>query len=290
MNKEDLKKLKEKYEDVFEVEIANRIFIFRALGRIEYATIVMQNYELGDFQEKICEVATIYPTGNNFGEGLAGVAEILSDFIIDASGSHAGQIFDILMEHREEMENFDFQIDSIIHEVYPEFRIDEIEKWPIRKTLYYYSRAEWVLRNVRGIETETFFLLDELIKRRIESLYSDETDEVAEETEKETDVKEEVRSDKEILMQEFTEVPVSGGFSSAAPVTKESVVPLVPEKKEVKKDNKNNEEEARRVLNLMNQEAASRGMNIGALQKSIPSVLPEQKMFEYQEDLHGKFD
>lgn len=262
MNKEFIDKLKAEFETVYQIVIGKQTFIFRPLGRIEYAEIVVQDLELGLFQEEICTKATLYPINYDFSIGLGGTAETLSDQILDASGLHEGQIFDILMDYRLEMDNFDFQIDSIIHEVYPEYPIEEIERWPIRKTLYYYSRAEWVLRNVRGVQAETFFLLDELIKRRVESL-NGETEQTTEDTNIDT-------NEKEALINEFTQ---------PEPVPVET-------KPEPSDDAK---EQERRMLELMRTEAASRGMTIGEVQTDI-GKLPEQKWFLHDEELTGDYE
>lgn len=256
---------KSKYDEVFEIEILDQKFIFRSLGRTEYATIAIRELDLGEYQEEICKAATLYPFNYNFSIGKAGIAECLSDAIIDATGAHEGQIFDILIDHRMEMQNFDFQLDSIIHEVYPEFPITEIEKWSIRKTLYYYSRAEWVMRNIRGIQTETFFLLDNMIEERLKMLYPEEfEDENTEEQVSDED------GNKNIL-DEFK--------------IKDEVNSLEKDKEEI-----DLKEQERQMLALMQQEAASRGMQIGSIQKNLDKNIPESKWFEYEDDLKGNID
>lgn len=302
MNKAEKEKYKAMNETVYQIEFENLIFIFRPLGRLEYAEIALEELDEGEMQEAICQESVLYPKDYDFTKGLAGIPEVLSENILDASGLKQGQIFDILMDYREEMDNFDFQIDSIIHEVYPEYAIEEIESWPVRKTLYYYSRAEWVMRNVRHVEAETFYLLDKLIELRIESLNkSEEVEEIEEEPPSKEDEKNAIKNEflqaeqqqNERLAAEQAQPKRTGGFSSSKRVEK---TPESERKKPIQKINKpeTNSEEAkemeRRMLQLMNQEASGRNMKVGEVQKHIPSRLEEEKMFKYQEDLHGSWE
>lgn len=152
----DLDYLKSIYESIFQIEVLDHVFVFRALGREEYREIMDQQMDLGSFQEAICFTGNIFPNDYDFTEGIAGVAELLADLILDASGLHGKQGKEILDEHRMEMENFDFQVDCMIHEAFPEFSLEEIATWPLRKSLFYLSRAEWILTNLRGVSIIPF--------------------------------------------------------------------------------------------------------------------------------------
>lgn len=140
------------YEDIFMIDLIESSFIFRALGREEYKQILMMDLGIPEFQEEICRVGILFPEDFDFNKFTAGGPEILSDLIIDASGLHEKQAGALLDEYREEMDNYDYQVDCMIHEAFPEHSIPEIATWPLRKTLYYLSRAEWVLRNLRGVQ------------------------------------------------------------------------------------------------------------------------------------------
>lgn len=301
MNDFDKVKYKKKYENIYRLDFEEVSFIFRPLGRLEYAEIALEELGEAEMQETVCRAAILYPTDYDYESGLAGIPEVLSENILDASGLKQGQIFDILMDYRDEMDNFDFQIDSIIHEVYPEYKIEEIESWPVRKTLYYYSRAEWVMRNVRHVETETFYLLDELIKLRIEALNTDseeveDNEEAIKEDEKDSirnEFLEAERKQNERLEAE-QEIPrQTGGFSSTKKIEKTPEGHRKKAQKIINKPKSNSKEAKemeRRMLQLMNQEASGRKMKVGEVQTHLPSTLQEEKMFKYQDDLHGSWD
>jgi hypothetical protein len=156
---------KHTYGEIYQMEILGQHFIFRALGREEYKGIVLMDLELGDFQEAICFSSIIYPDNYDYTRGIAGVAEVLSDGILDASGLHMGQAKELLDNYRDEMYNYDYQVDVLIHEAFPEFTLEEIATWPVRKTMFYLSRAEWILRNLKGVMIQT---IDEAMQEQLE--------------------------------------------------------------------------------------------------------------------------
>ena len=61
------------------------------------------------------------------------------------------QAEEIILDYREEMYMYDFQVDCIIHEAFPEFPIEEIQAWNNFKTMFYLSRAEFILKELRGV-------------------------------------------------------------------------------------------------------------------------------------------
>ena len=50
------------------------------------------------------------------------------------------------------MYDLDNQITCMIHEVFPQFDIEEIEAWDVDQTTKYLSRAEWTLHQLRGLQ------------------------------------------------------------------------------------------------------------------------------------------
>lgn len=155
---------KQQYEAIFQMTIQEQTFIFHPLGREEYKQIVMMDLELGEFQEAICFNSMIHPEDYDFTKGMAGVAEVLSEVILEASGLQVGQAPQLLMEFREEMRNFDYQADCVIHEAFPEFTLEEISTWSIRKTMYYLSRAEWIMEDLKGVHLQ---YLDEQVQKQM---------------------------------------------------------------------------------------------------------------------------
>jgi hypothetical protein len=152
MNLQDLiQQWKQMYEAVYSITILNQDFIFRVIGREEYKAILEQDLSIGQFQEEICRVAVLYPQDFDYREGLAGIAETLSNAILEMSGLHQGQAKALLDQYRDEMMIFDYQVDCIIHEAFPQYSIEEIQNWSVKKMMYYLSRAEWILKNLRGV-------------------------------------------------------------------------------------------------------------------------------------------
>lgn len=141
---------KAQYGDIFQTQILDTHYIFRAIGREEYKQIILMNLPLGEYQEALCFNTVIYPESYNYSEGIAGIAEVLTDFILDISGLHENQSLELITDYREEMNHYDYQVDCMIHEAFPEYSIEEISNWPVRKTMYYLSRAEWILTYLKG--------------------------------------------------------------------------------------------------------------------------------------------
>jgi hypothetical protein len=159
---DDILQWKQAYGELYQMQIQEQHFIFRPLGREEYRQIILMDLDLGEFQETICFQAVIYPEDYDYSKGIAGIAEVLCDAILDASGLHIGQAKELLDAYRQEMLNYDYQVDCLIHEAFPEFTLEEISSWPVRKTMYYLSRAEWILRNLKGVMLQT---IDEVIQQ-----------------------------------------------------------------------------------------------------------------------------
>lgn len=156
---------KQQFGEVYMIEVLDQQFFFRPLGREEYKEIIMLDLDLGEFQEAICYQTIIYPE-YEFSTGIAGVAEIISDGILDISGLHLGQAKELLDQFRDEMNNYDYQVDCLIHEAFPEHSLEDISTWSIRKTMFYLSRSEWVLRNLKGIPIAP---IEETIQQSFES-------------------------------------------------------------------------------------------------------------------------
>lgn len=159
MDLETLSQLKANHKELFAITIlleeTEQEFVFKPLGREEYR-MVLEDYELhkdlSDFQEDICQFSIVHPADYQFHLGVGGVAELLSDAILDISGLFEQQGLELLLENRANMQNFDYQIECMIHEAFPEHSLEDIGSWDMRKTMYYYARAEWILTNLRGIE------------------------------------------------------------------------------------------------------------------------------------------
>lgn len=149
---------KEQYGDIYAIYLSDNeeefghTFVFRTLGREEYKGIYVDHIDdMGVFQEKICEAGILVPQGIDFDTFYAGFPEVMSDYILRASGYAENQAQELLTQYREDMYIYDYQADCIIHEAFPEFSIEQIQNWNNHRTMFYLSRAEYVLMELRGV-------------------------------------------------------------------------------------------------------------------------------------------
>lgn len=249
---------KKQYSELYTIDILDYTFVFRPIGREEYKQIIIENVDLGVFQELLCARVVIYPKDYDFTTGLAGIAEVLSDAILKASGLLPGQSFELLQQYREEMENFDYQVDCVIHEAFPEFTLEEISTWSPKKTMYYLSRAEWILQNLKGVQIAYF---DENQKQAMQ-----QQEQVMQQTQQ---VQPQAPQPREIR-KELTEFQ-----QPEKPKQKPNNIPSGPVQ---------SEEEVLAML-------ASTGMKVSNPITDIGSdVLPELNWFSYKDELTGEFD
>lgn len=151
-----IEKWKQQYRDVYQIEISDReqeftyTFIYRNIGRKEYNQLLLQYENQAELQEAVCKTCVLHPE-YDFSKGIAGIAETLSNTIIHTSHLLEGEAQALLQQYREEMHYMDYQVDCIIHEAFPHIPLEEISNWTMDKTMYYLSRAEWILVNLRGV-------------------------------------------------------------------------------------------------------------------------------------------
>ena len=147
------------YRNVFIFQVEENSFIYRSLGRGEYREI-LQDKRFSDLkkEELICSQCLLYPDPQtiDWDEWDAGVPSVLLADILKHS-----YLDDVNMRrqlhnyYRKEMYEMDNQITCLINEAFPNYDIEEIEKWDVEKTTKYLSRAEWKLQNLRGINIMT---------------------------------------------------------------------------------------------------------------------------------------
>lgn len=135
-----------------------RIFIFRALGRKEFRDIVTSK-EITDCEkeEVICETCVLYPRNFDFANcEEAGLPTILAKVILEKSLlTDVSSLRNMIYYFRGEMNSdYDRQVSCVIHEAFPEYKIDGedgIENWDILRTADFMSKAEFILHSLRGI-------------------------------------------------------------------------------------------------------------------------------------------
>ncbi|PVC75072.1 hypothetical protein C2I27_04085 [Priestia megaterium] len=264
---------KQTFGDIYQMEILGQHFIFRALGREEYKNIIMHDLSLGEFQEAICFSSIIYPDDYDYTKGIAGVAEVLSDGILDVSGLLLGQAKELLDEYRQELSNYDYQVDCLIHEAFPEYRLEEIALWPVRKTMYYLSRSEWILQNLKGIPLQ---LIDETMQQELQ---------------------EEIQRNQQPSQRPQQPMEMPPEFAEQLPpqppqqlATNEQVATdffggaeKKPDPKPVPEGGIQSEEEVLAML-------AGTGMSVAKPSTNMNDIKPELNWFGYMDELKGEFD
>jgi len=144
---------KEKHWKIFYTRIADIDFIYRQISRKEYRLISESLQGQLDQEDQTCKVCTLSPSNYNFERGPAGVPSTLSGLIFESSGlteNSTEAVKETITRYREEMKTFDNQIACIITEAFPQFSIEEIENWPLEKSLWFMSRAEYVINELRA--------------------------------------------------------------------------------------------------------------------------------------------
>ena len=143
----------QKYSAVFFSEIDGQLYSYRPLGRKEYKDILSnENLNEWDKQDAIVKTAIIYPTNFNLDDCPAGVPDQLCNDIIEKSCLDPESMLYLLHMQRQEAEQLGSEMACIIAEAFPNYSLDEIESWNNFKFMKVYAQAEWVLKNIRGVQ------------------------------------------------------------------------------------------------------------------------------------------
>ena len=143
----------QKYFAVFFSEIDGQLYSYRPIGRKEYKDIVT-NDSLNDLdkQDAIVKTAIIYPPDLDLDECPAGVPDQLCNDIVEKSCLDPESMIYLLHSNRLEAEQLGSEMACIIAEAFPSYTIDEIESWNNFKFMKVYAQAEWILKNIRGVQ------------------------------------------------------------------------------------------------------------------------------------------
>ncbi len=143
----------QKYNAIFFSEIDNQLYAYRPLGRKEYKDILSnENLDDWDKQDAIVKTAIVYPTDLDLDNCPAGVPDQLCNDIVSKSCLDPESMLYLLHVQRQEAEQLGSEMACIIAEAFPNYSIDEIESWNNFKFMKIYAQAEWVLKNIRGVE------------------------------------------------------------------------------------------------------------------------------------------
>jgi hypothetical protein len=153
-----IEKWKDEYINIYMMDIDGIPFTFRTLSRIDY-TKSLEYYDNDyDRAEYVCRIAVLDPIDIDYSDSIyAGVPEVLARQILEESGFLDGQnkVKELMFKYDQQMATFDSQLSCIIAHVFPQYKIEEIDRWPLEKTISYYCKAKWVLAELKGIELTT---------------------------------------------------------------------------------------------------------------------------------------
>lgn len=149
-----LLRLRRDYKTLYTYQFEDEVFIYRPIGRKEYKDVFL-NERLDDAskEEALCEICVLYPSNYDFADcDEAGLPTALASEIIKNSYLSEERRERVLNYFRQDMYDLDNQMTCIILEAFPNLDMETVENWDIETTCKYYSRAEWTLHNLHGLQ------------------------------------------------------------------------------------------------------------------------------------------
>ena len=147
-------RLKRDYKTLYTYQFEDEVFIYRPIGRKEYKDLFL-NDKLDDAskEEVLCSLCVLYPSDYDFENcDEAGLPTALASEIIKNSYLSEERRERVLNYFRQDMYDLDNQMTCIILEAFPNLDMETVENWDIETTCKYYSRAEWTLHNLHGLQ------------------------------------------------------------------------------------------------------------------------------------------
>ena len=146
-------KFSEDYDVVHHVKVCGQDFIYRVLGRKEFNRILTLELSEMEKEDEICSTCLLYPQDFDFDDCEAGIPTLLCDTILQNSFLDGVESTIRLINHfNEELETIEHQMYCIISEAFPNYTLDEIESWNNIRFCKMFTRAQWKLSTLRGLE------------------------------------------------------------------------------------------------------------------------------------------
>ena len=155
LTKSRIQKLKDKYGDIFYSNIMGYEFIWRELTNKEFRFLNNLDPDVVSGEEKeeiILEYCVVYPEDINIDEILGGIPSKLVEHILTVSGLYPEQAEEMLSLHRQEMQDFESQMEAVVIMAFPSLSLEDIESWSSAKLIKYFTRAEFLLTNLQGLD------------------------------------------------------------------------------------------------------------------------------------------
>lgn len=151
---EQIASWKKKHWSVYGVDLQDgSVAYVRPLTRGEFNQVIAMYEDTTDREDYVVQICTLEPDLSPSLDGFpAGAISTIAEVILDISGfKDNDRATAVLEEYRKQLEDPQCQFPIIISEAFPEFPIEEIENgWPLEKTAYYLSRAEFKLKLRNG--------------------------------------------------------------------------------------------------------------------------------------------
>lgn len=148
-------KLSKEYDNIICTEIMDEIFIYRPITRYEYKNIMMADIEDYEKQDLICDACVLYPEGYDWNDCIGGIPNELCTEILDKSCVSLEDMGILIEMYREEMQELENQMVCVIAKAFPGYKLEEIEKLDTIQFTKLFTRAEWILGNLDGLEVQT---------------------------------------------------------------------------------------------------------------------------------------
>ena len=150
---EIIAKYSEVYDVIHHVQICEQDFVYKVLGRKEFNKILSLDISDMEKEDMICKTCMLYPEEYDFDECEAGIPSMLCETILENSFlDGVDSTLRLITHFEEEMETLEHQMYCIISEAFPNYTLDEIESWNNIRFCKMFTRAQWKLSNLRGLQ------------------------------------------------------------------------------------------------------------------------------------------
>lgn len=150
---------KKEYFDVYQAELYDIVFTYRALSFSEFEQIKDTIPENEEREEAVCRLSILDPQIEDWSEEIYGVVpQLLARQILQSSCLTSDTANDVKLYRAQQKtrvnNTIEEQVACLIKEAFPEFSLEEILNWSIKKMCWYEARARWIMENLKGVVFE----------------------------------------------------------------------------------------------------------------------------------------
>lgn len=150
--------LSQQHSEIQVTTIKDRKFIWRPLTRAEYRHIRSLNLDVGEEEELICALCVLWPDNYPWSnpEKAGYPTAVCNDILIYSGFLGWEDTKALLASYEAELKDFDNMMDVAISAAFPSIRPEEPQTWTMRRALWMFSRAKWVIENIHGKKVYIF--------------------------------------------------------------------------------------------------------------------------------------